>query len=311
MILFSMFTACNDSDGNREPQEDDAMMVGVHAAFFNSKGTRCALATTAGNVIVTDALLNEIGRFHAHEGGVTSSFFSPDDNFIVTGGPDSVLRVWDSQDYSLVQEHHTGFGIYTCVMGYQSAVGCGQGGRLIRIPTQSDLSATHWKFDADGAYFLYFLEIDSTILCAIGSMAIEFDVTTGMVGGIYDSHVTPVFCAMPSPDMTKIITASADSTVIVWDRVTGRPQQPPLTFDSPVFVACFSPCGAEIAVATAVGDVIIIDENGKRRAKRVFPERVNTIHFSPNGKFIVAGSELFGVKLLSVDSMLTIASFDN
>ncbi|MBI1259295.1 MAG: hypothetical protein GC204_17655 [Chloroflexi bacterium] len=64
---------------------------GQFAAAACKDGTVSLIAFASGEVVHT---------FQAHEGGVDSSAFSPDGALLVTGGRDSLVKLWDLRDLS-------------------------------------------------------------------------------------------------------------------------------------------------------------------------------------------------------------------
>jgi WD40 repeat protein len=63
-------------------------------------------------------------------------------------------------------------------------------------------------------------------------------------------HSGNVYCAVPSPDGERLVTASKDHTARIWDIASGRPLAT-LKHDAEVTCAVFSPDGTRVATASA------------------------------------------------------------
>ncbi|HEX6484481.1 MAG TPA: hypothetical protein VF043_37025 [Ktedonobacteraceae bacterium] len=72
------------------------------------------------------------------------------------------------------------------------------------------------------------------------------DAFSGQHRLVYKAHTSPINDGSWSPDFTRIATASADSTVRIWDAATGETLLTH-TFDSNVFGAAWSPDAKFIA----------------------------------------------------------------
>lgn len=284
--------------------------IGVHAAFFNPTGTKCAISTDNGQVVITDTLLNVIENIKSHIGSTTSSFFSHNGEYIVTGGTDNSIKVWDVNNFELLKEKKVDFPLYTSVFGTKIYGGCGEGGNIILFDWQGDSLLYHLKSSKDGAYFLYLFDGEKYLLVAAGEgRATEWNMQTGHISMEYKGHKDKVFCTMPSPDLTKVITASADSTVIVWDRKTGKLLHQISDFEAPVYVSCFSPDGKRIAACTTNGKIHVFQDYTKILEWQAFDGIVNTIHYSPNGNMILAGSEASGARMFNASTGSLIAEW--
>jgi len=96
-----------------------------------------------------------------------------------------------------------------------------------------------------------------------------------------------------SPDSTRIVTAGADHTAIVWEAQTGR-QQRVLRHTAPVTSASFSPDGLSIVTTTQDGTVRISDAatGEPRMVLSGHQGPVLDAQFSPDGRSLVtAGND--------------------
>jgi WD40 repeat protein len=117
---------------------------------------------------------------------------------------------------------------------------------------------------------------------------------------------------MPSNDERRIVTSSADSTVKVFDRFMEKVLYTSPKLDGAVYVACFNHTDDLVAASTSSGSIYFFDTTLTEIRMRIkaFETRINTIHYSPNGKRMVAGSEGGGAKVFDTASGEQLFSLD-
>lgn len=287
---------CNSNEGNKIKTNEN----GVHAAFYNSKGNRIAVSTSTGNVILTDKNLHVLSTSFSHHGNVNSCFFSLDDKHIITGGSDKFIRRWNAETLQLENKFDFNFNSYTTIHGYSTICGCGENGILVTYHL-AQRKKTIRNLEMAGSYHLFYVEPDSIIVVCSGINGYEYDITKNAIEHIYRGHTNQVYCIMPSNNKKLIITASADSTVKLFDRKTAQCISTSPTLDGKIYVASFSPNDSTIAASTSSGSIYFFDRQlaSIKLKIKAFDTRINTIHYSPDGTRILAGSEGGGVKIFS------------
>ena len=118
------------------------------------------------------------------------------------------------------------------------------------------------------------------------------------------THENWVNSVVFSPDSTRIVSASSDTTVRLWNAKTGETIAVFNEHPSWVNAATFSPDGKLIASASYDKAISIWDaETGQQRA--VFTghwDWVNTVAFSPDGKTLISGSNDQTIRLWDVET---------
>lgn len=186
--------------------------------------------------------------------GMVMPAFSPDDEHIVTGGPDGTLLVWDWDSGAEP----------TVLRGHEGSVGSAgfssDGKRIVSGGQDGTVRVWDW---ASGA--------EPTVLRG----------HEGFVGS--DSF---------SPDGKRVVSSGLDGTVRVWDWASGREPLVLQADTGSVRCASFSPDGKYIVSLGKGGTVRVWDSvSGKQAASLPGAEGgVRTVSFSPDGERVLTAS---------------------
>lgn len=82
-------------------QDDNNEMI--RGLDFNSKGTTLAFTDSGGNLKIMNLESDMIFSVKAHNGHAIAVTFSPNDQFVTTGGQDNVICIWELKNNSIVK----------------------------------------------------------------------------------------------------------------------------------------------------------------------------------------------------------------
>ncbi|MCR5724486.1 MAG: hypothetical protein K6G80_05300 [Treponema sp.] len=276
----------------------------VSFVTWNTDGK--SFATTWNNsVILWDADTNTIGAvFSGHNGPIRVVRFSQNGKLLVTLGQDNAVVMRDL-DFAVGEARVSGNGflpindVVFAENGYsiyipRDGVNVSQYYRLrltqqfvSRTITESTIPVQSLDISADGSRLL--------IAGQDGTVTI-IDVKTNSVLGTFPryalSHVSPRF----SPDGSSFI-AAADRNSLVISSVTGIGSFAIRDDGQPVNSAVFNADGTRIAVALKDGGIKIYDAATGNQLQwytvnaQGGSDVVNSLSFSPDGDFLIAGTE--------------------
>ncbi|MGB7341078.1 MAG: TIR domain-containing protein [Phototrophicaceae bacterium] len=238
----------------------DAHQQSVNAVAFSPDGTQIASGDAGGIIYVWDATTGEIAYELNHEGfAATSVSFTPDGNYVVTGGGfnrDAVLRLWDANTGALVREF----------VGH--------------LGTVYDLA----------------ISPDSQMIASAeeGNQIILWDIATGDTLRTLNEHSNAVRSVTFSPDGSQLLSGSFDDSLILWDVATGDVIQQFFGHTDVVRAVAFNPNG-QLIISAGSDDVILVWDINDPQAEpiRAYEGHTDNIHglaYSPNGAYFVSAS---------------------
>lgn len=289
-VICFLLHACNTSQEHKSTQLLQTN-EGIHAAFYNSNGSRIAMATTQGRLILCDASLNILNAIQAHQGVTNSSFFSLNDSFIITGGSDRKIQQWNAQSLSNAFTYPFLLNSHTTVLGNHTMIGCGEAGTVL-IYNNNTKDTASLTLSKTAAFHVYYNQNDTSVVVSAGDAGYEINILKKEVTHTYASKHGLVYCIMPDQTNTYVVLGCADSVVRVFNRKTQKLLYQSAKTDGQVYVACYNYKNNTIAASTSKGSIYFFDTQLKEIKKQLkaFNGCINTIHYHPSDSFIVAGS---------------------
>ncbi|KAJ7181118.1 hypothetical protein C8R46DRAFT_598076 [Mycena filopes] len=251
----------------------------VFSVAFSPDGTRIVSGSSDDTVRVwdTEAQTQIRAPLEGHTDTVTSVAFSPDGTRIVSGSDDNTVRVWDTEAQTQIRAPLEG-------QTTSSRVDSASGGSH---PSEHCIDVFH----AETGPFLSTLSLqqDGWILGPHGQLILW------VPHHLIEGHTDTVYSVAFSPDGTRIVSGSRDSTVRVWDTEAQTQIGAPLEgHTDTVTSVAFSPDGTRIVSGSWDKTVRVWDTEAQTQTGAPLEghtDTVNSVAFSPNGTHIVSGSD--------------------
>ena len=91
------------SNGSFQMIYQDKNKEMIRDIVFNTKGTILAFTDSGGFLKVLNLLNNKVYSVKAHNGHAITVAFSPNDQFIATGGQDNIICIWDLEKDNIIK----------------------------------------------------------------------------------------------------------------------------------------------------------------------------------------------------------------
>ncbi|KAG8952076.1 hypothetical protein FRC03_012274 [Tulasnella sp. 419] len=275
----------------------------VEAVSFSPLGGMIASGSDDKTIILWDSGTGGFIRMlSGHPGWVGAVIFSLDGAQIVSGSDDSSIIIWDTKTGTVVSRlNETEFHFFPVFSITFSPDGT-------QLASTSDQDVILWNYESrsisrrlkgsTGDLLCVAFSPHGRFVvagCATGEV-ITWDIISGSQIDIFSGHTGPVMSVAISPDGSRIVTGSSDHTATVWDMsscwendkrnsVTNqishmdRAELPP--DDNPLVS---STDNTNVALSDIGRHSLIHIPKGHR-------ERVTTVAFSADGRYVASGSD--------------------
>jgi WD40 repeat protein/serine/threonine protein kinase len=200
---------------------------------FNLDGKCLASAGFDGMIKVWDVTSgHELATLRGHVGRVYAAVFTPDGAHVVSGGEDRIIRIWDVKSGNLTTtlRGHKGTVSSLAVSPDGRHVASASPGQLIVWDASSGKELVTLAVSQETVQGITFSPNGKYLACAGNSAKLGiqtapiveiWDVATGKKTVALHGHSSIVRDVTFSPNGRRIVTASADGTVRIWDCETG------------------------------------------------------------------------------------------
>ncbi|XP_029644445.1 periodic tryptophan protein 2 homolog isoform X2 [Octopus sinensis] len=312
----------------------------VGAVEFNKTGDWIAMGCCGlGQLLVWEwqsetYILKQQGHFN----NMTCLQYSPDGQFIATGGDDAKVKVWNVMSGSCFvtfSEHTAGI----------TGVTFNQQGQVV---LSSSLDGTVRAFDLNryrnfrtftspqaAQFSCLTVDPSGEIVCAgtVDSFEIYvWSMKTGRLLDVLSGHEAPISDLSFSPSRALLASGSWDKTVKLWDIFENKGARETLTLNADVLALAFRPDGGQLAVATLNASITFWDsqsavqtgsiegrhdlgyfrklEDKITAKKSAAGQAFNTICYSADGKAILAAGRSKNVCIYSVEDQILMKKFE-
>lgn len=273
------------------------------ATAITSDGSRMAAVDAAGKLWIWQAHGILQDTLMVHPGGALAVRFSPDDQFLLTGGEDKLAKLWgpDGQLVATFAGHHSAV----------QAVSFAANGKEI-LTGSRDKTAIRWAANGDTLqvyrghggtiYDLAFSDKTQQLVTGSEDSTAILWAADGRLIRRFSEHTDRVLSVSFSEDGRSVLTGSRDKSVILRD-TSGRFKGSFIGHDARVNRAVFAPDGA--SVLTASDDQQLIQWNLDGTVRRTFQGHfsyVNDLAISADGRFLVSAGEDQSLKVWPVNA---------
>jgi WD40 repeat protein len=227
--------------------------------------------------------------------GVAAVAVSPDGKCAVTGACDGTIRLWSLPD---------GRSLGSAVASVEPvlAVAFAPDGKTV-VSGSCDWEVSRWDGTSlqrlgppqnvrSVVWSLAFTPDGQVVLAGVmqGAALLRLDLTAQTQAPPL-KHLESVAAVACTPDGQVLVSGGEDRVTRLWDAATGRPFGPPLPALGAVQSVAVSHDGRFVAVGSDEGAVRLwrLAPGGLRRVWR-HPPRVHSITFTPDGRYLLAGS---------------------
>jgi WD40 repeat protein/transcriptional regulator with XRE-family HTH domain len=266
-------------------------------ALLSIRSLKTLYSPQADAVLQQAAFLDYAERSILIKGVSISMALSPDGDYLLGGGDDNVVRLWDARTGRELRQlrGHTDNVISAAFSPDGKHILTGSvdnTARLWDVETGQELRRFigHTKriervtFSADGKHIL---------TASADATARLWDAQTGQALNVLSGHTAEVISLVASSDGKYILTGSADKTARLWDVQTGQPLHVLSGHTDAVTSVAFSPDSLHALTGSDDKTARLWDVQSGLEPARVFAghtDALSSVAFSPDGQSVLTGS---------------------
>ncbi len=251
-----------------------------------------------------------ISLMEKREGDVLAVAFSRDGRWLVSGGMDNPIRIWDmtrAKSTTILENGPASTFSLAFSPDGASLAAAGVDG-TVRIWSTESWSLTHVVQAHSDAVFSLTFSPDGKLLatCSRDQTVRLWNTANWQTRSALHGHHSSVRFGVFSPDGRRLASASTDGTVRVWDIDLAGPGfslvPDPQGKGRPLVCIAFSPDSRVLVIPLNTEALVLVDPaSGRRLASWSEPRTwILSLAFSPNGRILAAGTDSGGIELWDV-----------
>lgn len=227
---------------------------------------------------------------------IICSAYSPDGNYIATGGLDNKVFLWNNRTGSIEKE-------LTGIRRFPLSIQFSPDGRHV-VSAGKDSRVSIWEVQSGrllnqlrghrGDVSSVAISPDNRYIASAGhDRTIRiWELSTGNHERTLSGHRGEVMAVDYSPDGSRLISGSADGSVRIWDTRTGEQINTIQAHDGWVRTVAYSPTGNFFATGGHDNAIKIWNTRTMELHNSILAHSgwVETLSFSPDGRYLVSGS---------------------
>lgn len=232
-----------------------------------------------------------------HVGSIYALAVAGDGSWMVTGGGDAMVRVWDLVDgvcLRVLEGHTAAVHAVAITSGDQWIVTAG-GDCTVRVWDRLSGQQRTVVEDQGLVVFAVAVSRDGSWAASAGhdGSVRLFDLATGRIRSVLAGHRDWIHSVALAPDDSWLLSASADGTLSIWDVGTGEMRHRLHGHTGPVYACAVAPDGGWVASGGADGTVRTWDARtgAARDVFRGHTMAVAACSIAPDGSWIGSGGE--------------------
>ncbi|XP_026985317.1 serine-threonine kinase receptor-associated protein isoform X3 [Orcinus orca] len=191
----------------------------VWGATLNKDATKAATAAADFTAKVWDAVSGDELMTLAHKHIVKTVDFTQDSNYLLTGGQDKLLRIYDLNKPEADPKEISGH-----TSGIKKALWCSEDKQILSADDKTVRLDPIKSFEAPATINSASLHPEKEFLVAGGEdfKLYKYDYNSGEELESYKGHFGPIHCVRFSPDGELYASGSEDGTLRLWQTVVGK-----------------------------------------------------------------------------------------
>lgn len=271
----------------------------VRSVSFNGRGDKILSSSYDNTICVWDVKTKVcLQKIIGHTNGIHCAKFSPSERYVASCSIDKTVRVWDFQANNLIQEIEFP-DAEDGLIGSPSAIFTHDNQYILSNGLTRDYVHGLQAWDANNFDLLmnckghsftagYHTSTNNgeDFVMHEGNVIYIRNIKYGFIETELVGHTDLVNSALYSYDNNRIVSASRDSTVRLWDAHTNNCIATFVGHSGWVVCAAFSPSGEKIVSSSLDGEMKLWDTRNKKCVNTVKERFSVSIGFSPDGRVI-------------------------